>query len=141
MQDAVNQNIVYMRTTYRMLLVKDLQVNSADAQVTWSQVMDTTNFQAGVHSELNVDNMGRFIILEDKVFTVDAQNPQKTVQFMVSGSKTGPVRYNGPAVGALTDKGLYVVWAAFTMGVGNTSVDNVNIASPVGHSRVCFSDE
>lgn len=139
--DAVNQNLVYMRTTYRMLLVKDLQVNSADAQVTWSQVMDTTNFQAGVHSELNVDNMGRFIILEDKMFTVDAQNPQKTVQFMVNGSKTGPVRYNGPAVNALTDKGLYVVWAAFTMGVGNTSVDNINIASPVGHSRVCFSDE
>ena len=49
--------------------------------------MDTTNFQAGVHSELNVDNMGRFIILEDKMFTVDAQNPQKTVQFMVNGSK------------------------------------------------------
>ena len=109
MQDAVNQNLVYMRTTYRMLLVKDLQVNSADAQVTWSQVMDTTNFQAGVHSELNVDNMGRFIILEDKMFTVDAQNPQKTVQFMVNGSKTGPVRYNGPVVNALTDKGLYVV--------------------------------
>ena len=114
--DAVNQNIVYMRTTYRMLLVKDLQVNSADAQVTWSQVMDTTNFQAGVHSELNVDNMGRFIILEDKVFTVDAQNPQKTVQFMVNGSKTGPVRYNGPAVSALTDKGLYVVGSIYIGG-------------------------
>lgn len=139
--DAVNQNKVYMRTTYRMLLVKDLQVNSADAYVSWSQVMDTSNFQAGVHSELNVNNMGRFIILEDKMFTVDAQNPQKTVQFMVKGSKTGPVRYNGPDSSALTDKGLYVVWAAFTLGVGNTSVDNIEIASPVGHSRVCFSDE
>ena len=30
---------------------------------------------------------------------------------------------------------------AFTLGVGNTSVDNIEIASPVGHSRVCFSDE
>ena len=85
--DAVNQNKVYMRTTYRMLLVKDLQVNSADAYVSWSQVMDTSNFQAGVHSELNVNNMGRFIILEDKMFTVDAQNPQKTVQFMVREAK------------------------------------------------------
>ena len=72
------------------------------------------------------------------MFTVDAQNPQKTVQFMVKGSKTGPVRYNGPDSSALTDKGLYVVWA-FTLGVGNTSVDNIEIASPVGH--VCFSDE
>ena len=116
MWDAVSQNKVYMRTTYRMLLVKDLQVNSADAYVSWSQVMDTSNFQAGVHSELNVNNMGRFIVLEDKMFTVDAQNPQKTVQFMVKGSKTGPVRYNGPDATALTDKGLYVVWAAFTLG-------------------------
>lgn len=139
--DAANGNQVYLRTTYRMLLVKDLQVNSADAQVTWGQVMDTSNFQAGVHSELNVDNMGRFIILEDKMFTVDAQNPQKTVQFMVNGSKTGPVRYNGPGSNALTDKGLYVIWAAFTMGVGNISTSDITIASPVGHSRVCFSDE
>ena len=67
----------YLRTTYRMVIVKDLQVNSTDTQVTWAQVFDTTNLQAGVHSELNVDNMGRFIVLGDKIFTVDADTPQK----------------------------------------------------------------
>ena len=81
-----------------MVIVKDLQVNSTDAQITWPQVFDTTGTQAGVHSELNVDNMGRFIVLEDKIFTLDADNPQKTCPFMINGSAIGPVRYNGLVV-------------------------------------------
>ena len=65
----------YLRTSYRFVIVKDLQVNSSDAQITWNQVFDTTNLQAGIHSELNVDNMGRFIVLEDKTFNVDGSSP------------------------------------------------------------------
>lgn len=139
---STQSNFQYLRTSYRMLIVKDLQVNSTDTQITWQQVMDTTNKQAGIHSELNVDNMGRFIVLEDKIFTVDADQPQKTVPFMLSGSSFGHVRYNGPEGVALTDKGCYVVWAAFVMGfspvVGTVGVE---LPSPVGHSRLCFSDE
>lgn len=133
----------YLRTTYRFMIVKDLQVNSTDTQVTWAQVMDTTNLQAGVHSELNVDNMGRFIVLEDKVFTLDADTPQKTCPWQIGGSRVGQVRYNGPGVAALTDKGLYVIWAAFVMGVDGTVVTlaDINIPSPVGHSRLCFTDD
>jgi len=131
----------YLRTTFRMAIVKDLQVNSDDVQVTWAQVFDTTGMQAGVHSELNVDNMGRFIVLEDKMFTLDGQNPQKTVPFMVRGSSMGSIRYNGPTWTALTDKGLYVVWAAFVMGVVVSATSMINLASPVGHSRICFTDE
>ena len=131
----------YLRTTFRMVIVKDLQVNSADTQVTWAQVFDTTGMQAGVHSELNVDNMGRFIVLEDKMFTLDGQNPQKTVPFMVRGSSMGSIRYNGPTWSAVTDKGLYVVWAAFVMGVVVSATSMINLASPVGHSRICFTDE
>lgn len=131
----------YLRTTFRMVIVKDLQVNSGDVQVTWAQVFDTTGMQAGVHSELNVDNMGRFIVLEDKMFTLDGQNPQKTVPFMVRGSSIGSIRYNGPTWSAVTDKGLYVVWAAFVMGVVVSATSMINLASPVGHSRICFTDE
>lgn len=131
----------YLRTTFRMAIVKDLQVNSDDVQVTWAQVFDTTGMQAGVHSELNVDNMGRFIVLEDKMFTLDGQNPQKTVPFMIRGNSMGSIRYNGPTWQALTDKGLYVVWAAFVMGVMVTATSMITLASPVGHSRVCFTDE
>jgi len=130
----------YLRTTYRFVIVKDLQVNSTDTEVTWPQVFDTTGSQAGVHSELNVDNMGRFIVLEDKTFTLDADTPQKTCSFMISGSRIGSIRYNGPSANALTDKGLYVVWAAFVMGYdGNT--EGIRLPSPVGHSRLCFNDD
>lgn len=130
----------YMRTTYRFVIVKDLQVNSADGVVRWHQVFDTTNQQAGVHAELNVDNMGRFIVLEDKMFTLDADTPQKTLPFLIGGSSIGSVRYNGPTGTALTDKGLYVIWAAFVMGY-NSSLAEIRIPSPVGHSRLCFTDE
>lgn len=137
----VDSEDAYLRTTFRFAIVKDLQVNSADAQVTWAQVFDTTGMQAGVHSELNVDNMGRFIVLEDKIFTVDGQNPQKTIPFMVRGNSIGSVRYNGSTGAALTDKGLYVVWAAFVMGYTSVLTTAVTLPSPVGHSRVCFTDE
>jgi len=130
----------YLRTSIRFCIVKDMQVNSTDTNVTWQQVFDTSNLQAGVHSELNVDNMGRFIVLEDKVFTLDADTPQKTCPFMISGSKIGSVRYNGPNNTALTDKGLYVVWAAFIMGY-NGGAAEVSMPSPVGHSRLCFTDD
>lgn len=131
----------YLRTTFRMVIVKDLQVNSTDPQITWSQVFDTTGLQAGVHSELNVDNMGRFIVLEDKVFTVDADTPQKSLPFIVRGSRIGNVRYNGPSATALTDTGLYVIWSAFVMGFTSQAQNTIELASPVGHSRLCFNDD
>jgi len=130
-----------LRTTFRFVIVKDLQVNSTETNVTWQQVFDTTGQQAGVHSELNVDNMGRFMVLEDKIFTCDADDPQKTIPFMVKGNRLGSVRYNGPSGTALTDKGLYVIWAAFVMGYANLGAGEIGIASPVGHSRLCFTDE
>ena len=130
----------YLRTTYRFVIVKDLQVNSNDSVLRWHTVFDMENQQAGIHSELNVNNMGRFIILEDKMFTVDSDTPQKTLPFLISGSNVGNIRYNGPSNFALTDKGLYVIWAAFVMGyIGGTA--EINVPGPVGHSRLCFTDE
>ena len=64
----------YLRTTFRFVIVKDLQVNGTDENVKWEQVF---NLQ-GVHRELNINNMGRFIVLEDRVFTVDADTPQNS---------------------------------------------------------------
>jgi len=130
----------YLRTTYRMMLVKDLQVNSTNAQITWDNVMDTSNLQAGVHSELNVDNMGRFIILSDQIFTLDADTPMKTIPFMLKGSQVGNVRYNGPTGAALTDKGYYIIWAAFVLG-GNIPTTSIHCTGPTGHSRLCFTDD
>ena len=84
--------------------------------------------------------MGRFIILEDKMFTVDSDTPQKTLPFLISGSSVGSVRYNGPSSLALTDRGLYVIWAAWVMGYTG-SANDINVPGPVGHSRLCFTDE
>lgn len=131
----------YLRTSFRFVIVKDMQVNSTDTQVTWPQVFDTQNLQAGIHSELNVDNMGRFVVLEDKIFTLDSDTPQKTVPFMISGTDVGQVRYNGPSDTALTSKGLYVVWAAFVMGFTTLDAGAIALPSPVGHSRMCFTDD
>lgn len=135
-------NAQYLRTTFRFMIVKDMQVNSTDAHVKWTQVMDGVALQNGVHSELNVDNMGRFIVLEDKIFTVDADSPQKTLPYLISGSKIGQVRYNGPNDNALTDKGVYVIWAAYVMGFGVAgNLNSIAIPGPVGHSRLCFTDD
>ena len=83
---VLNDYGVYLRTSIRFVIVKDLQVNSTDTQVTWAQVFDTTNLQAGVHSELNVDNMGRFVVLQDRVFTLDADTPQKQCRLISTGA-------------------------------------------------------
>ena len=122
------------------MIVKDLQVNSTESVLRWHTVFDMENQQAGVHSELNVDNMGRFMILEDKMFTVDSDTLQKTLPFLISGSSVDSVRYNGPSNLALTDRGLYVIWAAFVMGYTGTG-PAIGLPTPVGHSRLCFTDE
>ena len=72
---------------------------------------------------------------------MDADNPQKTCRFVVNGSNFGNVRYNGPGANALTDKGLYVVYAAFVMGTSINDLVAVGLPSPVGHSRLCFTDD
>lgn len=138
---AATQTRNYLRTTYRMVIVKDTQVNSTEAYLPWDTVFGGYSDWGGVHSELKVANMGRFFILEDKYFTLDADTPQKTIPWMVSGSKVGNVRYNGDTANALTDKGLYIIFAAFVMGAASTvSSADINLPSPVGHSRFCFTD-
>lgn len=140
---ANSTNIQYLRTTYRMVIVKDLQVNSTDTVVMWGQVFEGLNGVGGVHSELNVSNMGRFIVLEDKYFTVDADSPQKTIPFQISGRAIGSVRYNADTATALTDKGLYIIFAAYVMGMDSTTATlaDIRLPNPVGHSRMCFTDE
>lgn len=140
---TAGDKLSYLRTTYRMVIVKDLQVNSTDPQISWQQVFETnTNLSAGVHSELNVDNMGRFVVLEDKYFTLDGETPQKTCPFMIDGSKIGSVRYNGPSDTALTDKGIYMIYAAYIMGVvAAVTPTMIQVPGVVGNTRMCFTDD
>ena len=103
---------------------------------------NAAGWNGGVHAELNIDNMGRFIVLMDKTFTLDADDPQVTIPFQISGSQIGPVRYNGPGTNSLTDKGIYVIWAAYTAGVGRvaTPEESVGLQGPNLHSRLAFTD-
>jgi len=138
----------YFRTTIRWVLVKDLQVNSADPQVNWNDVFesgtkvgDTTDGSvSGVHAELNIANMGRFRVLSDKIFQLDATDPQKTVPFLVPGSQIGTVRYNGPTQTSYSDKGIYLIWAAYTNGIGQEAVNLVTAPNCTMHSRLCYTD-
>lgn len=75
--DVANTLIQYLRTTYRVCIVRDLQVNSTATQVNWGDVFSNLDGTAGVHSELNIANMGRFRILMDKLVHLDADDPQK----------------------------------------------------------------
>ena len=142
----------YMRTTIKYAIVRDLMVNNSNLNVTWSDVFASGNplsgtaySVAGVHAELNINNMGRFRVLETKMFTLDGKSPQKTCEFLVKG--VGDVRFNaasGPAgtgqlaTTALTDTGIYIVWSAMVLGNQNAGV--TGIANPVVNSRVCFTD-
>ena len=148
LDETANQLSQYLRTTYRLLVVKDLQVNSAENEIEYSDVMESTAATgfAGVHSELKVANMGRFRIMTDRLFNLDADDPMKTIS--LNYYDIGDVRYNGTetsaAVPALTNNGIYVVWAMWTQGaVGITAGAGgpTLLGSAVNVSRrLCFQD-
>ena len=138
----------FMRTTWRVVIVKDLQVNSADTHIVWNDVFESDTGSVGqtggVHAELKIANMGRFKVLSDKYYKTDAVCPQETVSFMISGKDIGNVRYNGPGSGALTDKGIYIIWAAYTSGNSAQPFDvTEGLAAPTFtmHSRLAFTDD
>ena len=138
----------FMRTTWRVVIVKDLQVNSVDAQILWDDVFESANGSVGetggVHAELKVANMGRFKVLSDKYYKTDAVCPQETVPFMISGKDIGNIRYNGPSAAALTDKGIYIIWAAYVSGNSAQPFGNTEgLVAPTFtmHSRLAFTDD
>ena len=147
-EEVVNvtvKGLQYLRTSWRVVIVKDTQSNSTDPQITWDQVftsgvVKTNEEVGGINSELNIGNMGRFVILSDQYIELSAENPQKTVKFVIPGSKVGSVRYNGPSDTALTDKGVYVIAANQSTGLYTSAT----VAYPglcAVQSRFCFVDD
>ena len=131
----------YARTSYRVAIVKDTQVNNTSNTVLWNDVFETNRGGTGsVHSELKVENMGRFIVLYDKFFNVDADNPIKTVPFWISGSRVGNVRYNDSDASALTDKGIALIYSAWCPGTGITAAGAMTLPKLKFHHRLCFTD-
>ena len=143
--NGTTNGLQYLRTSWRVVIVKDTQSNSTDPQITWDQVftsgvVKTNEEVGGINSELNIGNMGRFVILSDQYIELSAENPQKTVKFVIPGSKVGSVRYNGPSDTALTDKGVYVIAANQSTGLYTSAT----VAYPglcAVQSRFCFVDD
>lgn len=138
--------VQYLRTTWRIVTVMDNQVNSTDANINYSDVFETgsnaVGETGGVHAELKIANMGRFRVLSDMMMTTNAVNPQETIRFMVPGSKIGSVRYNGPGSDAYTDKGIYIVWAAYVSGtIVDEGVNGLQRPVLTMNSRLAFTDE
>lgn len=131
----------FLRTTYRVVVVRDLQVNSTNNNVFWGDVFSNQDGTAGLLAELNVGNLGRFRILMDKLVELDADDPQKIIPFMFRN--IGTIRYNGPDQEnlslALTDNGIYVVWAAYTTSV-ELNAGIMHSSQVIVNSRVCFTD-
>ncbi|QIK03933.1 capsid protein [Northern red-backed vole stool-associated circular virus 68] len=148
--DVANVLVQYVRTTYRVAIVRDLQVNSTAQIVSWGDVFSGLNGTAGVHSELNVANMGRFRILMDKLVNLDADDPMKTIPYLLKG--VGNIRYNGTETlnpdgttysSAMTDNGIYVIWACLTTGTVKTAAVSLAAMQTQGvvvNSRICFTD-
>lgn len=133
---------VYMRTTIRWCIVKDNQVNSNEFTVRWTDVFTKSETGGnGVHSELNIKNMGRFVVLRDETFELYADKPQKTAKFFLNETELGRIRYNGPDVLSQTNTGIYIIFAAYTVGTVK-EVETMKTLLPVamGHSRLCFTD-
>ena len=132
----------YMKTNFRLVLVKDLQVNNSINKVDWADVFGTgssgtdgTSF--GANDKLDIQNMGRFRIMSDRRVTVDGTDPLKNIQM---GCAPGKIRYNGGAVGALTDKGYYLLVAQDVTGDADT-IATVLPGTMRFTSRLTFTDE
>lgn len=137
----------YLRTTWRIAIVKDLQVNNIGVGVGFDDVFEASQGTslgdtAGVHSELKVANMGRFRILSDKIVETSAIDPQLSMKYMISGSKIGSIRYNSDNVNALTNNGIYIVVAAYINGTLLGEAANGLVVPNINYNtRLCFTDE
>lgn len=151
---ASNELIIqqFLRTTWRIVILKDLQVNSVDPWIGWAAVFQNQAVSSGalapigemggIHSELNIANMGRFRVLSDRLVEVDAKCPQKTIRHLIGAKSIGNVRYNGSGFSALTDSGIYVIAAAFVDGTSVGTLDTNGLIDPQlnMHNRFCFVD-
>ena len=141
-EGAVTTPHYYMKTNYRIVIVKDLQVNNTTGNVTWADVFGggsngTEGTYFGSSDKLDIPNMGRFRVLSDVRCTLDGDTPLKNLRMFVRN--IGSIRYNAGTSPSLTDKGYYVVIAQDV--VGGASTTNFVIPGKVRiGTRFCFTD-
>lgn len=133
----------YMRTSMRMVIVKDLQYMSSVDTVNWNDVFEIFGYMGSIHTEQSPESMNRFKILSDQTFVLDGTHPQTTIPFYIKGSDIGEVCYDSDGVDAATSCGVHVIWASYTANfweLESISPDAMLPPTVVGHTRVCFTD-
>lgn len=141
---------VYIRTTYRVMVIKDLKVNQNRTEVNWADVMQqetdpgSTNggSMGGIMSYMKPSEWNRFEVLADETVELNAQNPQKIVTYTLGNKEVGSVRYTSTDALAPSNIGIHVIWCAQSVGVGyRGSFRVVNPTSPVLTRGLWFVDE
>lgn len=136
----------YMRSSIRLVIVKDLQYMSENSYVEWEDVFESDGEQylGCIHTEQKISNMQRYKILSDQTVVLNGFNPITTIPFYIKGSDIGQVFYNGDDEEANTSSGVHVVWAAYVPNYWNREAgipgDALIKPTIVGHTRVCFTD-
>jgi len=132
----------YMKTNFRIVLVKDMQANNSTNVIAWEEVFGYGG--AGVDTNslastdfLEIGNMGRFIIMKDMRITLDADDPLKSINFIQKG--IGEIRFNSSATSALTNVGYHLLVGQDTIGTAESSA-RMQPAPVMGNMRLCFTE-
>jgi len=132
----------YMKTNFRIVLVKDLQANNNSNNISWDQVFGNAaagndNHALASNDMLEISNMGRFIIMKDMRMTLDAKEPLRSVNFIQRG--IGEVRYSSNSSTSLTNVGYHLLVGQDTIGTA-VSVTRMKPSSLVANMRLCFTE-
>lgn len=139
----------YMKTVWRFVLVKDLQANNPTGVVEWGDVFGAAGnvgaegMDFASADKLEINNMGRFVILKDFRCVLDADDPMKILNFKLWMNEE--IRYNAASspvagVGTLTDKGFYLLAAQDVLGTANVINSTVIPGTYRASVRFCFTD-
>lgn len=121
---AIEQNVLTARSIVRFVVVQDMQQVS-DSAPTWGNIFENV----GMQDYLNLNTLGRFKILMDQTFTVNAENPTK--MFKKNFKLNTHVRYNGSASTDIQKNGIYVL---------ARSADAANLPVVNWNARITFVD-
>jgi len=139
-EDGVDE---YMKTNFRIVLVKDLQANNNSNTISWDQVFGNSD-ELGIDTAamassdmLEISNMGRFIIVKDMRMTLDANDPLRSVNFIQRG--IGEVRYSSNTSTALTNVGYHLLVGQDTVGTA-VSATRLKPSPVMANTRLCFTE-
>ena len=132
----------YMKTNFRIVLVKDLQANNNSNNISWDQVFGNSaggddNVAMASNDMLEISNMGRFIIVKDMRITLDAKEPLRSVNFIQRG--IGEVRYSTNSGTSLTNVGYHLLVGQDTIGTA-VSATRVKPSPVLANTRLCFTE-